>query len=55
MVPVLLRIPRKIRLRTGTRMLLSGILVLKANKLIKTKDNLVPTTPIEALPEGVGS
>ena len=34
---------------------LSRIFVLKANQMIKTKDNLVPTTPIEALPEGVGA
>ena len=55
MVPVLLRIPRKIHLKTGTRLPLSRIFNRKASKVIKTKDNLVPTTPIEARPEGEGA
>ena len=36
-------------------MQLSRIVVVKANKVTQTKDNLVPTTPTEALPEGVGA
>ena len=55
MVPVRLRILRRISHKTDTRMPLFRIFVLKANKLIKTKDNLVPTTPTGALPEGVGA
>ena len=55
MVPVLLLILRRNRHKTGTRMLLSRIFVRKANKGIKTKGNLVLSTTIEALPEGVGA
>ena len=55
MVPVLLRIQRKNSHKTGTRMQRFKIFDLKASKMIKTKDNLAPTTPTEALPEGVGA
>ena len=55
MVPVLLRVLRRNSHKTDTRMLLFKIFALKASKMIKTKDNLVPTTPTEALPEGVGA
>ena len=55
MVPVLLRIPRRNSHKTGTRMTCFRIFVLKTSRMIKTKDNLVPTTPTEALPEGVGA
>ena len=55
MVLTLLRIPRRNSRKTGTRMLLFKIFVLKASKVIKTKDSLVPTTPTEALPKGVGA
>ena len=33
----------------------SRIFVLKANKITKTRDNLVPTAPTEAPPDGVGA
>ena len=55
MVPVLLLILRRNRHKKGTRMLLSRIFVHKANKGSKTKGNLVLSTTIEALPEGVGA
>ena len=34
---------------------LSRIFIRKANKVIKTKDSLALSAPIEALPEGVGA
>ena len=55
MVPVHLRIQRRNHHKTGTRMPPFSIFVLKISKVTKIKDNLVPSTPTEALPEGVGA
>ena len=46
---------KKEQSQNNSRMPLSRIFVRKTSRMIKTKDNLVPSTPTEALPEGVGA